>query len=230
MKRLIIAVLFITITGCRKEGPLLYTIQGQIIESTSNPVPVKNYDIFFYQSAANIFLGGVSGIEQMIKTDNNGNFLLKYDPAQNYGFSSGGINDNTISISGVDTIQFRGLYPRWSPIASAVNINLGKLYLYKKIDRLIRKIKFDSSLLAGESVDIMTTNANSSIRKTITGPVPAGTFLTVDTIYNCRLSYFNLTDKTYSLTVNLIKLQSNKYTVYILPVGDETQMEVQITY
>src|SRR5438128_156635 len=112
MKCIAILLTVVLLTGCKKNrADKTYTIQGQILESSSNPTPVSNYTLSFYQRSNSGLLGGVSGLDTTAKTGNDGKFTFQYNPNKNYGFSQGGTNSNEISFTGVDTIKYKGLYP-----------------------------------------------------------------------------------------------------------------------
>ncbi len=121
--------------SCKKENVSNnVSIQGQLLESSSNPIIISNYTLSFYQKDNSGLFGGVQGFEKSIQTDNNGNFYFQYDPGKNFGLSSGGINENSISIYGFGyQNQVSPTQPVWLPVEGGKNINLNKLYLYKKI-------------------------------------------------------------------------------------------------
>lgn len=231
MKPILIFFLFTILYSCKKNLEGTYTIQGRLLESSSNPIPVKNYTLNFYQKAAQGLLGGLSGFDNNINTDNNGNFLFRYNPSKGYGLSGGGLNDNSISIYGMnDTSQIKSFQPMWLPVMSGINVNLDVIYRYKKIETLIRKVNFNNSLNQGESLRLISSNGSGSDYKTLVGPIASGTVLFVDTIYNCRLNFFNLRDKVYNLSVTLTKPQYQKDTSYVLNNIDESLRVVEISY
>lgn len=231
MKWTAILIPIILLSSCRKQSTVkLYNIQGQILESSSNPVPITNYTLTFYQRANSGFLGGVSGLDTTTKTGNDGKFSFQYNPNKNYGFSTGGTNTNTITIEGIDTIKYQGLYPEWYPVTSLVDINLNVLYLYKKIQTLVRKVQFDNSLNAGENLEVITSDSSGSSYKTLTGPIASGTLVIVDTIKNCKLSIFNLSTNEYNLSATLQKPSYQNSFSIMLTKGDEVFREVLMTY
>lgn len=208
----------------------MYTIRGQVLESSSNPVPVSHYTISFYQKANSGLLGGVEGLDTTAKTGNDGSFSFQYSAAKNYGLSYSGTNPNDISITGVDTVTYKGLYPVWYSIPSLQDINLNTIFLFKKIDLLVRKIQFINNLNAGESLEMITNDSCGASYKTITGPIPGGTLLTVDTIRKCKLNLLNMASNKYTLTAVLQKPSFQKDTSLLLSSGDETYREILIRY
>ncbi|MDB5232425.1 MAG: hypothetical protein JWN76_3230 [Chitinophagaceae bacterium] len=231
MKWTAILIAIILLTSCKKHSvDKFYNIKGQILESSSNPIPVTNYTLTFYQKASAGLLGGVSGLDARTKTDNDGKFNFQYYPNKNYGFSTGGTNPNTITIEGIDTIKYRGLYPEWHPVPSLVDTNLNILYLYKKIQILVRKVQFNNSLNTGEILEVITPDSSGSSHKTLTGPIPNGTIIIVDTIKDCKLSIFNLSSNEYNLSATLKKPSYQKDFSIILTKGDEVFREILMIY
>ena len=232
MKNIIILFLFLALYSCNKNvEENTYSIQGKLLESSSNPIPIKNYTLSFYQKDASGLLGGISGLDAIIKTDNNGNFLFRYNPTKSYGLSGGGLNDNNISIYGMnDTTQIKDFQPIWLPVTAGVNVDLDIIFQYKKIEKLIRTVRFNNPLNVGESLELISTNGSAADYKTFNGPIASGTLIVADTINNCRLNFFNLKDKVYRLSLTLKKPQYQKDTSYILNNIDENLRVVEIVY
>jgi hypothetical protein len=230
MKWTLTFVLLILFSSCKKKENKTYTIQGQILESSSNPVPVSNYLLSFYQKANSALLGGVSGVDTTTKTDINGKFIFQYSPHNNYGLTPGTSNPNQISISGADREKYKDLSPQWYNVASQMNVDLNTIYLYKKIEMLVRKIQFNNSLNTGDSLEFITTDSSGASYKILTGPIASGTLLTVDTIMNCKISRFDLSSKEYILSAALKKPSYEKDSSVVMTTGDETFREILMTY
>ncbi len=231
MKYLFLLLLSLSLITCKKsKTEKTFTIHGILLESTSKPYPITNYALNLYQKSNAGILGGVSGLDKTVNTDNSGNFIFKYQSAQNFGFSQGSVNNNTISISGIDTLKFVNLYPEWASITPNIDVHLQKIYIYKNIENLVRKVQFNNSLLAGETVQLITSNSPSFNSKTLLGPILAGSVITVDTIKNCRLTLYNLENKEYKLYAVLYKPPLQKELNIILNQNDEILREVLITY
>lgn len=231
MKWITILIALIIFSSCKKNSEdKIYVIQGQILESSSNPVPVSNYTLSFYQKSNSGLLGGIAGLDTTTKTGSDGRFTFQYNPNKNYGLSLGGTNPNEISFEGIDTIKYKGLNPRWYSISSLININLNTLYLFKKIRTLVRKVQFDNSLDANETLEVITIDSSGASYKTLTGPIPSGTLLIVDTIKNCKISTFNLLSKEYILLMALKKPSYQKDLNIIMTSGDEDYREILMTY
>ena len=223
--------ILVLLISCKKQqSEKKYTIEGQVLESSSNPVPVPDYTIVFSQKANIGLIGGVSGLYNPIKTGADGQFKFQYSPDKSYGFSLGGTNPNPIIIYGVDTLKYKGVGSTWYSVPPLTDINLNTIYLYKKITSLVRKVQFNNPLNSGESLDLISPDSSGSNRTTITGPVSAGTTLTVDTIRNCKLSSFNLQTREFHFTLTLTKPSYLSFIPVVIPPGDELYREVLITY
>lgn len=217
--------------GCNKHSAdKIYTIEGQVLESTSNPIPVSEYAIYFSQQPNSGLFGGVYGLESTVKTGVDGKFKFQYNPTKNYGFSTGGTNPNAIYLRGIDSTKYNRIGSTWYPIGSSIDTNLKTIYLFKNIQTLVRKVQFNNSLNIGETLEVITPDSSGSTHKSITGPISAGTILTVDTIRNCKLSMFNLLTKEYHFTITLTKPSYLTYLSVVIPQGDELYREVLITY
>lgn len=222
MKNIVILLLVVLSAGCKKiAANKTYTIRGQIFESSSNPIPVSGYNLSFYQLSIEALLGAVSGFDKTMKTGRDGSFVLKYRTAA---------NDNNITITGIDTVQYKGLYPEWFSITALTDVNLNRIFLFKKIDQLVRKVQFNNALNSGEVLEVITTNSSGANYSNIAGPVSAGTILTVDTIANCKISRFNILKKEYVLLAVLKKPSYQKDLNVVMFQGDETYREVVMTY
>jgi len=221
----------ILFTSCKKsKDEQIFTIQGQILESTTNPIPISNYKLVFFQKANSGLLGGVSGLDTTTETGIDGKFIFQYSTNKNYGLSQGGTNTNPISIEGFDTVKYKGLFSDWYSISSSEDVNLNKLYLFKKIQTLVRKVQFDNALNAGEVLQVITTDSSGSSNKNIIGPISAGTLVVVDTIKNCKISRFDLLTQQYTMLATLAKPSYQKDKTIIMNTGDETFREILLIY
>ena len=173
---------------------------------------------------------GVPGLDNTIRTGADGRFKIQYSPEKSYGLSLGGTNPNPIYIYGADTLKYSRIGTAWYPVTPLTDINLNTIYLYKKISTLVRKVQFNNPLNSGESMDLISPDSSGSNRTTITGPVSAGTTLTVDTIRNCKLSSFNLQTREFHFTLTLTKPSYLSFIPVVIPPGDELYREVLITY
>ena len=133
-------------------------------------------------------------------------------------------------ISSYDTLTYKNLYPEFNPISVSVDTNLNTFYLYKKIEKLVRKVKFDNTLNSGEVLQVITTDAAGAQYKDLNGPIAAGTTLIVDTISNYKISRLNLQTKKYTLLSVLKKPMYQTDLNIFLDIGDENYREILMTY
>lgn len=235
MNRFLIAIssiLLFVICSCKKDLPYRnYTISGRLLESSSNPVPIKNYKFEISQPDDYGLYGGVSGIKKEFQTDANGAFLISYTPEKSYGlFSSGGVNTFPLSIAGIDTNMYKELYPAWYPITSNKDTALNTIFLFKKIGKFVRKVQLNVALSNNDSLEVITSTAYQSSYKTIYGPIPAGTLLMLDTINEFKVERFNITSGNYFATSVLKKPSYQSNFSLILPIGDEAYREQLLVY
>jgi hypothetical protein len=216
--------------SCRKDRyNNTYTITGTIFESSSNPIPINNYQLQIYQRDDYGFFGGVTGVKLEFETDVNGHFSLSYIPGKSTGLAGGSINTYPLSMTGIDTIKYKGLYPSWYPITGNKDTSLNNIYLYKKIQKFVRKIQFNSLLGDNDSLEVITFNAYRSAYTTIHGPVTAGTLLVLDTI-QLKVENHDLTSGSYFTSSALKKEFYQKDFNMILPAGDEAYRAQLLVY
>ena len=231
MKTALFGFILVLLISCKKQqSNKMNIIEGQVLESSSNPIPVRDYAILFSQKPNAGLIGGVAGLDNTIRTGADGRFKFQYSPDKSYGLSLGGTNPNPIRIYGVDTLKYSRIGTAWYTVTPLTDINLNTIYLYKKITSLVRKVQFNNPLNSGESLDLISPDSSGSNRTTINGPVSAGTTMTVDTIRNCKLSMFDLQSREYPFTLTLTKPSYLSYVSFVLPPGDELLREVVITY
>jgi len=223
-------IAFAVVSSCKKDIGSTYTISGRLLESSSNPIPVKNYLLNLQQADDVGFFGGVLGVDNEYRTDENGNFKMRYSRGENSGFVSGGININPLSISGTDRDQYAGLYSRWYFLPPNKDTALNVMYLYKKIDRFVVKIQFNSDLAATDSLELISHTAYKSRHKLIRGPIAATTVLTADTIDQFKAEWFNCTDKTYIASFTLKQIGYHETFSEKIAWGDESYREQLLLY
>lgn len=221
----------VILLGCKKNvDDTVYTISGKLLESSSNPVPVAGYKLTLQQNGVLSFLGSYEGVQAEAITDNEGGFKFSYSLTSGTGVGTGSTNPNVLYITSRDTSQFKEIYPEYRPISVRADTSLDKIYLYKKINRLVRKVSFTNALNAGETLEVITTGAFGAKYKTLTGPIAAGTQLTVDTILNYKISRLNLQSKQYNVLSVLKKPSFQKDLNVFLGIGDEDYKEIVMTY
>ena len=181
---LLFALLFVALSCKKSVNENTYNIKGKLLISSSNPISVTQYKLNFYQRSSTGLLGGFAGQDATILTNSNGEFDFRYNPGATIGLASGGINPYSFSIYGSsDTTNIFNSQPAWLTVESGKNIDIGNIYLYKKINSVIRKVKFSNPLLSNDSIQLHTSNDYANNYKMFLGPIAANTTF-IDTIYN----------------------------------------------
>ena len=221
----------LSIVGCKK-SPVdrVYTISGRLLESSSNPMNVTGYSLTLRQGGISGLFGNNPGVNQSVITDNDGKFMFSYSPKKGNGDQALNTNTNSLYITSFDTLQHKNLNPEFNPITVKVDTNFNTFYLYKKIDKVVRKVLFNTSLSSGDSLLVQTTDAFGAKLKTLFGPILSGTNVTVDTINNYKLSVLNLQSKKYTIFCLLKNKVYSKGFNIDLEIGDENFREIQMTY
>ena len=221
--------------SCKKEALITkHTVIGRLLESSSNPIPVKNYKISLHQNSSSWLLGSVSGVYTENKTDDLGNFNFHYSEALHTGFAFG--NTSLMYIEGMDSLQNTQVKSRLYGITPNIDTNLNDLYLYKNINQLAIKVQFNSALNAGDTLKLIVSYFDSSISKYLIGPFSAGVTLLANTITNYKTSQFNLKPNQYNTTLSLYRPNYNGSNFYnnfqniAIPSGDESYREISIAY
>ena len=105
-KTLFVFLFITTMISCKKNfTDKVTTISGRLLESSSNPIPVSSYKLTLNQNQVLSPFGSYSGIEQTVKTDNDGKFSFSYSLKTGSGVGSGSTNPNTLYISSFDTLK-----------------------------------------------------------------------------------------------------------------------------
>ena len=217
--------------GAKKEKIPRYTISGILLECSSHPVPVADFEFVLTQSDDFGLPGGVPGTEEYFKTGASGIFSVSYTPKKGSGISTGRKNNNYLSIVGVkmETAPYAYYHPDWRPISANKDTAMGTMYLYKKISSYVRTIEFKEALGSGDSLEVITASAPLNYYKYLKGPINAGTIYK-DTLKPVRLELFNLNTREYRL-LNVLKkpgYQKNFSSTY--HEGDENMSEIKMTF
>jgi hypothetical protein len=211
-----------------------FTIKGQLFESRTNPVPVSDYSLTLGQNSNIGTLGIIGDLDSIKKTDKDGRFSFTYKSVNEYAVFMANQHFNGdfayISLYGWD--DSKGNYPSsdWLLFSALKNYNFDSLFLYKSIQTVVRKIQFKNTLPAGDSLEVITSNLHTAEYKNIYGPVHAGSFITVDTIKNLKITVFVFKNNTYMLRSALKK--PGYQTDHDVNVGlnDEIYREIIMTY
>jgi hypothetical protein len=222
MKHPIFLLFFVLLFGCKKDRDNgKYTLSGRLLESSSNPVPIKNYKLHVSQKDVIGLFGSAFGVDKDFETDANGFFSLSFSPD--------GSNPYTMYITGVDTNSYKDLYPFWTPLSPDKDTSLTTIYLFKKIETFVLKIQFNELLESNDSLEAITHKAYRSNYRTIHGPVAAGTIL-YDTVSNFIAEQYFLNTNTYAGSCVLRKEYYQSDFKLELPPGDEVYREELLVY
>ena len=101
--------------------------------------------------------------------------------------------------------------------------------LYKKINQVIRKLSFSNALAANDSFRLQSDNDYANNDKLFRGPIAANTVY-IDTITDCKLNFYNLQNKSYTLGLTLNGYKTYITKNYILSQFDEQTVYIETTY
>jgi hypothetical protein len=210
------------------------TIKGQIFESRSNPIPMVGYSLLLGQSPDIGPQGLIGDLDTIKKTDSEGRFAFHYQNYDEYSIRTTNQRFNgelgRMSISAWDESKPDRLTSLWLGFECLKNYNIDSLFMYKSIQTVVRKIKFERALAAGDSLEAITSKMHTATYKKVYGPIGSGSFLTIDTIRNLKISVFIYNRPTYMLRSALKKpgFQTN----HDIEVGlnDEIYREIIMTY
>jgi hypothetical protein len=227
MRCLLFILAVLPYMACKKDRKLRFTITGQLLESSRNRNPVANYELELLQGPQSGLLGNVSGIKQKVITDALGKFVITYSSGRDYGFVTTGVNRNTLLLKGTDNTQYTDIKPRWTDIPSRVDTALNILYLYKQIDTLVIKVKFNKDLAVNDTLKLRPgTHQHDHY---IPGPVMAGQTIADDTLLNLRLTFFSIPINKYLFEMHVTH-RYNTFNTYRFDPGDESYNEIIVGF
>lgn len=226
------------VTGCYKpnlnqEATTAFTIKGRLLESRSNPVPVIGYNLQLGQSSSIGPLGLIADIDSVKKTDDAGDFTFTYKNYNQYAVFMANQEFNgdfgSLLLYGWDNTKRNNAPALWLPFKCLQNYDLDTIYLFKNIEKVVRKVVFNNPLDANDSLEVITANIFGAEYRTIHGPISIGSQLT-DTIRSLKISVFNLTDKNYTLSSALKKVGYQTDYDVIVDANDEVYREIVLSY
>jgi hypothetical protein len=219
--------------SCKKEKYII--IEGRLLISNTNPIPVTNYELHFFQPGSPgipIAIYSLSS-EGFATTDNSGNYSAKFKLGRSGFMGFEGSNTSPIDMRGEATGNIPGFY------ITNIPADGGTVYLYKKIDNAFLILSAVSAgILPNDTLTIQYNSTNGYVEKIKTGiTVPAGTNLfTIDTITNLALSHYDFMRKKYQNTVAIkLKRAGLPYSQYINSasidsIGPGDEQNKQLTY
>jgi hypothetical protein len=174
-----LSALFLFVS-CKKEKAAHIHIEGHLLYSNSNPLPVVNYPMEIIQAPA-IPLMNPSSISTStsLKTDNQGYFQCDFKDNSRHGYFSGSFTPIHLRGNGTPFLP-------WFTINDIMPGNMGDIYLYKKIDSAIITVDVSYAISPTDTLQINYYSINGLVTKKKTGlKVTAGTTNNIiDTLYN----------------------------------------------
>jgi hypothetical protein len=191
--------------SCKKEKATTIHIEGRLLFSNTNPLPVTSYSMEIVQ-APNIPLMNPSSISTTtnVKTDNQGYFKCDFKDNSNHGYFNGSLTPIHLRGDGTPFLP-------WFTINDIVPGNMGDIYLYKKIDSAILSVDASFPISPTDTLQINYYSINGLVTKKKTGvKVTAGTTNNlIDTLYNVCLITLEYQPKIYR---NDILITQTNYT------------------
>jgi hypothetical protein len=188
------SLLIIFFYSCKKENYL--TLEGTLLVSNTNPIPVTKYNIHFFQAGS----PGIpiamynSPSSAFTTTDNRGHYSVKFKQGRSGFMIFQGANSGPIDMIGEGSGNFPGF------IVQDIPANGGTIYLYKKIDNASLLLSTISTAISpADSIFITYNSSSGPVEKKLTGiSVPANTnsFL-LDNITNLALGHYDFAGRKY---------------------------------
>jgi hypothetical protein len=192
-----VLILFVS---CRKHKETIYHLQGRLLLSNTNPIPVPSYSLEFRQqgSAAVPLPAYTSSSSATTTTDAQGNFKCEFKPGESKFFGFRGDNLHAVYLEGKGNASF----PHFS-LGEIFLGNMGDIYLCKKIDTVILTVDAQWGIIPSDTLRINFLTMNGRQEKLKTGLSAAtGTLnVVIDTLYNAIFTMGNYKTKTYGIDI-----------------------------
>lgn len=214
---IILFALAFTFNSCKKESYV--TIEGKLLLSNTNPVPVSNYKLYFFQSGSPgiPFPSFSSSSDASTTTDNNGNYSVRFEPGETGFLFFRGTNSSPIDIRG----ESFGNFPDFS--INDVPLNGGTVYLYKKINNVTLVLNaFTGRIDPVDSIFIHYYSVNGPVQRVKTGisVAPGTNQFVLDIITDVALSHYTYPESVYDNNVFIyLKKAGLPYKEFINPVN-----------
>ncbi|MEO5562379.1 MAG: hypothetical protein ABIR18_03065, partial [Chitinophagaceae bacterium] len=224
---------FLLLSSCRKEKEKIYQIQGRLLVSSTNPIPVANYTIDFYQSGSPgiPFPAYTLSSSSSAVTDTKGYFKCDFRVGKSSFLFLNGTNSKPVNMEG----RANASYSYFS-ISDIPLSNLGDIYLYKKIDTAIISVSSLMGIEPTDTLEIFYYTFNGFRQKIKSGVTvnPGANNVVIDTIQNVVMSFFSYREKMYSNMINVRQrkgltpksVYSSFYNNYQIEPGDEKKRTI----
>jgi hypothetical protein len=219
----------LVIWGCKKENRD-YTVSGRLLQSSSNPVPVANLVLELYQAGGGSNpLGGTSSSSAKTKTDAQGNFSILYKPGRVFFAGIISKNSGQLSLNAQGSTAPGGEGFFWYNLPALKDTALGTVFLYKKINRFIVKVRSINGLQPSDSLEIYAATEAGLHRRFITGlTIAAGMETAVDTISHLTAGRVDAASSSYYANFYIRKSGGAYYNTNVLPPLDEEERTVTV--
>ena len=220
MKPFLFYCLFIfLLSSCQKDKHNTLVIKGRLLQSSSNPVPVVDYKLSFYQAGnpneVPIPIIGPSSAAAVATTNATGYFEshLFLSKGSFFGIPTG-TNDNSISVSGTTKAN---VPLTWFGL-NAISQDLQTVYLYKKIARAIVQVVSPTGIVPADTLYVSAFTVKGYYSKIITGlQASQNVAATIDTLTDAVFTGYSFTTSQYGGMTSLLPEQNTA--VIFLPIN-----------
>ena len=180
------------LNSCKKEDASAITISGTFLFSNTNPVPVGNYTLKLSETTGPgepALDPANPSISLSTETNNQGYFVFKFRNVW-------GPANNLITLSNIETPSLPPMVIFNFPYDKSAD--LSSLYLCKKADNVIIRVKFLAAVSPADSFTVHASDLTGPVTHLRTGlTIPAGSEINVDTIINGTFGYKDFNTKKY---------------------------------
>ncbi len=198
--------------ACKKDETITFT--GKLIFSSTDPRPVSNYELEFYQSGSPsipIAIGSSSSSSTTI-TDQAGNFKHVFTLGKARLIVFSGTNSSAISINGVGNTNFSAFSLRNAPASLEV------FPVFKKIDAAMLKLNSSKAIEPSDTLTITYLSTTGFKRDTVTGLTIAQGQQNISfaTVSNVLFSSYDFVTKKYQNQISIYLKKNTPANSYYL--------------
>lgn len=196
-------LIVIAFISCKKERHIV-TISGMLLQSSSNPVPVGNYTLSFYQQGSTpelIDIGTYSASATCVTTA-AGNFQCNFTEGKGTFLGISMTNKGNITMSGQ---RINNMIPFWTDLPAS-DTTLQNIFLYKIMHSAIVKIIAATDISASDTFIVQAPTLSGLHNKLITGvAIAANSTIAIDTIQDMIFTTYSFASKQYENPLYLYK-------------------------